>query len=227
MYDFICKSRGIQAHRERDGLIKYRSVVNMITYDQCNRSLPTQPCYISTLMLSYTQGRRRRGKLSKVVGGGTSWFVPPPPLFGRANFLISLSANILWLKTQFFQHFLGSLRSPTLIRSIQNFPNFANLNSPIIFHIFFFNCLTIYTYRYQCINCLPTYISNFQSWSLSDYAHYIKSTLCGSSGISMSFDGSTIAQFCTFNCKKNLGQDPQNPLSIQLYLIESGHNTEV
>ena len=31
-------------------------------------------------------------------GGGTSGFVPPP-LFGRANVLISLFAHILWLKT--------------------------------------------------------------------------------------------------------------------------------
>ena len=52
---------------------------------------------------------------------------PPPPhtLLGRANVLISLFAHILWLKTHFFQNFLGSLRSPTLIN--QYFLNFANL----------------------------------------------------------------------------------------------------
>ena len=49
----------------------------------------------------------------------------PPPLLGRANVLISLFAHILWLKTQFFQNFLGSLRSLTLID--QYFLNFANL----------------------------------------------------------------------------------------------------
>ena len=69
-----------------------------------------------------SQGRRRRGgqggggarasPLSKV--GGHKWVcAPPPPLLGRANVLISLFAHILWLKTQFFQNFLGSLRSPT------------------------------------------------------------------------------------------------------------------
>ena len=82
--------------------------------------------------LEILQGRRRRvtgggtcppPPLSKV--GGTSGFVPPPPLLGRANVLISLFAHILWLKTQFFQNFLGSLRSPTLID--QYFLNFANL----------------------------------------------------------------------------------------------------
>ena len=92
----------------------------------------------------HVQGRRRRGGRGgtclptfKSGGGGTSGFVPPPPLLGRANVLISLFAHILWLKTQFFQNFLGSLRSPTLIN--QYFLNFANLNSRIIFHIFFFN----------------------------------------------------------------------------------------
>ena len=46
-------------------------------------------------------GGARASPLSK-VGGGTSGFVPPPPLLGRANVLISLFAHILWLKTQFF-----------------------------------------------------------------------------------------------------------------------------
>ena len=48
-------------------------------------------------------------------GGGHKWVCapPPPPLLGRANVLISLFAHILWLKTQFFQNFHGSLRSPT------------------------------------------------------------------------------------------------------------------
>ena len=50
--------------------------------------------------------------LSKV--GGHKW-VCIPPLLGRANVLIALFAHILWLKTQFFQNFLGSLRSPTLL----------------------------------------------------------------------------------------------------------------
>ena len=50
---------------------------------------------------------------------------PPAPLLGRANVLCSLFAHILWLKTKFFQNFLGSLRSPTLIN--QYFLNFANL----------------------------------------------------------------------------------------------------
>ena len=58
-------------------------------------------------------------------GGGHKWVCAPPPLLGRANVLISLFAHILWLKTQFFQNFLGSLRSPTLIN--QYFLNFANL----------------------------------------------------------------------------------------------------
>ena len=82
------------------------------------------------------QGRRRRGQggggrtclpTFKSGGGGHKWvcFPPPPPLLGRANVLISLFAHILWLKTQFFQNFLGSLRSPTLIN--QYFLNFANL----------------------------------------------------------------------------------------------------
>ena len=50
---------------------------------------------------------------------------PPPRLLGKANVLILLFAHILWLKTQFFQIFLGSLRSPTLIN--QYFLKFANL----------------------------------------------------------------------------------------------------
>ena len=62
----------------------------------------------------------------KSGGGGTSGFVPPP-LLGRANVLISLFAHILWLKTQFFQNFLGSLRSPTSIN--QYFLNFANFKT--------------------------------------------------------------------------------------------------
>ena len=76
------------------------------------------------------QGRRRGAggggtspPLSKV--GGHKWVCAPPPLLGRANVLISLFAHILWLKTHFFQNFLGSLRSPTLIN--QYFLNFANL----------------------------------------------------------------------------------------------------
>ena len=70
-------------------------------------------------------GGARASPLSKV--GGTSGFVPPPPLLGRANVLVSLFAHILWLKTHFFfQNFLGSLRSPTLIN--QYFLNFAQLN---------------------------------------------------------------------------------------------------
>ena len=78
--------------------------------------------------LNNEQGRRRRGAgghvpphFQKWGGGGTSGFVPPP-LLGRANVLISLFALILWLKTHFFQNFLGSLRSPN-----QYFLNFANL----------------------------------------------------------------------------------------------------
>ena len=68
-------------------------------------------------------------------------------LLDRANVLLSLFAHILWLKTHFFQTFLGSLRSPTLINHY--FPNFANLDfQNNFFHISFFNCLTIYTYRY-------------------------------------------------------------------------------
>ena len=76
------------------------------------------------------QGRRRRGGRGGTClptfksGGGHKW-VCAPPLLGRANVLISLFAHILWLKTQFFQNFLGSLRSPTLIN--QYFLNFANL----------------------------------------------------------------------------------------------------
>ena len=61
--------------------------------------------------------------------GGTSGFVPP--LFGRPNVQISLSATILWLKTQFFQNFLGSLRSPTFIN--QYFPKSLTQNPRIIF----------------------------------------------------------------------------------------------
>ena len=38
-------------------------------------------------------------------GGGTSGFVPPPPLLGRANVLSSLFAHILWLKHIFFSKF--------------------------------------------------------------------------------------------------------------------------
>ena len=80
-----------------------------------------------------SQGRRRRGGRGGTSppppptfkSGGTSGFVPPP-LLGRANVLISLFVHILWLKTHFFfQNFLGSLRSPTLIN--QYFLNFANL----------------------------------------------------------------------------------------------------
>ena len=54
-----------------------------------------------------------------------------PPLLGIANVLISLFAHILWLKIQFFQNFLGSLRSPTLIN--RYFLNFANLKLEKIF----------------------------------------------------------------------------------------------
>ena len=56
---------------------------------------------------------------------------PPPPLLGIANVLISRFAHILWLKIQFFQNFLGSLRSPTLIN--QYFLNFSNLKLQNIF----------------------------------------------------------------------------------------------
>ena len=59
--------------------------------------------------------------------GGHQWVCAPPPLLGRANVLISLFAHILWLKTHFFQNFLGSLRSPTSIN--QCFLNFANFKT--------------------------------------------------------------------------------------------------
>ena len=73
------------------------------------------------------QGRRRRGA-GTFKSGGHKWVCAPPPphpLLGSANVLISLFAHILWLKTHFFQNFLGSLRSPVLIN--QYFLNFANL----------------------------------------------------------------------------------------------------
>ena len=85
------------------------------------------------------QGRRRRGGRGHVPphfqkwggGGGTSGLCPPP-LLDRANVLISLFAHILWLKTHFFfQNFLGSLRSPTILNHY--FPNFANLKLQNIF----------------------------------------------------------------------------------------------
>ena len=46
-------------------------------------------------------------------GAQVGFCAPPPPLLGRANVLISLFAHIVWLKTHFFQNFLGSLRSQT------------------------------------------------------------------------------------------------------------------
>ena len=88
----------------------------------------------SLMLSSVTQGRRRRGGaggggggtcLPTFKSGGHKWVCAPPPLLGRANVLNSLFAHILWLKTQNFQNFLGSLRSPTLIN--QYFLNFANL----------------------------------------------------------------------------------------------------
>ena len=103
-------------------------------------------------------GGARASPLSK-VGGGTSGFAPPP-LLGRANVLISLFAHILWLKHIFSQNFLGSLRSPTLIT--QYFLYFANLKLKNNFHIFFSNYLTIYTYIYHYINCVPTCVFNLQ-----------------------------------------------------------------
>ena len=50
-------------------------------------------------------GGARASPLSKVGGGGHKWVCAPPPLFGRANVLISLFAHILCLKTQFFSKF--------------------------------------------------------------------------------------------------------------------------
>ena len=68
-------------------------------------------------------GGGARGPPPTFKSGGHKWVcAPPPPLLGRANVLISLFAHILWLKTHFFQNFLGS---PTLIN--QYFLNFANL----------------------------------------------------------------------------------------------------
>ena len=57
--------------------------------------------------------------LSK-LGGGTSGFVPPPPpTFGQSkcsNFTIC--SYFVVKKHIFFQNFLGSLRSPTLLINI-------------------------------------------------------------------------------------------------------------
>ena len=71
-------------------------------------------------------GGARASPFSKVGGGGGHKCVcaPPPPLLGRASVLSELFAHILWLKTQIFLNFLGSVRSPTLIN--QYFLNFAN-----------------------------------------------------------------------------------------------------
>ena len=103
-------------------------------------------------------GGARASPLSK-VGGGHKW-VCAPLLLGRAKVLISLFAHILWLKTHFSKFsWLASLAN--FNKSI--FSELCHLkNSRMIFHIFFFNCLTIYTYIYHYINCVPTYICNFQ-----------------------------------------------------------------
>ena len=87
---------------------------------------------MKVIQMKSEQGRRRRGgqggtcpPFQKWGGGAQVGLCPPPPFLGIANVHISLFAHISWLKTQFFQNFLGSLRSPTLI--IQYFLNFANL----------------------------------------------------------------------------------------------------
>ena len=112
--------------------------INLSTYTTC--TIRTKYCVQVTF-------KNYGGIFSKGVGEGGRGHVPPhfqkwgaqvgysPPTH------TSLFAHILWLKTQFVQNFL---RSTTLI-------NQYFLNSRIIFHIFFFNCLTIYTYIYQLL----------------------------------------------------------------------------
>ena len=68
-------------------------------------------------------GRARASPLSKVGGRGTSGFVPPT--FGQSKCSNFTICSYFVVKNTFFQNFLGSLRSPTLIT--QYFLNFANL----------------------------------------------------------------------------------------------------
>ena len=81
------------------------------------------------------------------------------PTFGQSKCSSVTICSYFDVKNVIFHNFLDSLRSPTLIN--QYFLNFANLKLYINFlynSSIQCNCLTIYTYRYQYINCLPTCI---------------------------------------------------------------------
>ena len=62
----------------------------------------------SCVWIYILQGRRRRGYVPQLSKVGGEWVCAPPPLVDYANVLISLFALILWLITQFVQHFHGS-----------------------------------------------------------------------------------------------------------------------
>ena len=93
--------------------------------DQQQYVMLTKTQYLKYKGVGEGGGGRGGTCLPTFKSGGHKWVCAPPTLLGRAIVLISLFAHILWLKTQFFQNFLGSLCSPTLIN--QYFLNFANL----------------------------------------------------------------------------------------------------
>ena len=131
-----------QANSYGRKIVAHSGIEPETSINQSPYALPTEPFRLNWAQyvgVSYILSFRLNRKYNKGVGeggaggarapplskvGGHKW-VCAPPLLGRANVLISLFAHILWLKTHFFQNFLGSLRSPTLLN--QYFLNFANL----------------------------------------------------------------------------------------------------
>ena len=125
----------------------------------------------------YYQGLRRWGeghvflhfqKLGSQVGLSPNPFLWQNKCSNFANYPYFV------VKTEFFTIFLACFARQLYFINIFKqliFQNFANLKlKNIFFHIIsFFNCLTVYTYRYQCINWQP--ICSFHILSLSNYAY--------------------------------------------------------
>ena len=104
-----------------------------------NNFLPIEDPYDCTNVIANDIIRKTRGHFNRTcakgVGegeqggtfksGGHKWVCAPPPTFGQSKCSNFTICSYFEVKNQFFQNFLGSLRSPTLI--IQYFLNFANL----------------------------------------------------------------------------------------------------